>query len=238
MKVFNKFLPTRISACKLWLTADRSALILNGSTIAQINDLSGQSNHFTQGTAINQPTLTVAGQNGLNVMTFDNGNDVLDNTSYKPNWNSINFTVFAVTKITDVQVDFNGIITNRDPGGDPNYWVLMRDILGNLTCNIGPVATRINVDTGVDPTTLGTFLVTFIKEGNSSRIYLNKVLKDTKDTTAQNFGDASLVLMIGRLLTATQGWGGEIDEIILYEKAVGDTERGYIENYLTTKWAI
>jgi len=52
------FNPKSISGLKLWLdVANTSSLTFNGSTVSQVNDLSGNGFHATQGTANNQPTL-------------------------------------------------------------------------------------------------------------------------------------------------------------------------------------
>lgn len=61
--------------------SDASSVTLNGSTISQINDQSGNAGHATQGTAANQPTYTLAGQHGQNVGTFDGG-DILSTPTF------------------------------------------------------------------------------------------------------------------------------------------------------------
>lgn len=56
----------------LWLdAADASTITLNGSTVSQWRDKSGNNRHVAQPTAAKQPTYTTAGQNGRNVLTFD-----------------------------------------------------------------------------------------------------------------------------------------------------------------------
>ena len=47
--------------------------VLNGSTISQLNDLSGNGYHLVQVTPSAQPTLVVADLNGMNAMSFDGG---------------------------------------------------------------------------------------------------------------------------------------------------------------------
>lgn len=71
--------PAREPDLQLWLDAsDSSSVTLNGSTVSQWNDKSGNGNHATQTTAANQPTYTSAGLNGFNVITFDGTNDFMD----------------------------------------------------------------------------------------------------------------------------------------------------------------
>ncbi len=74
---FTQWTPALISTA-LWLdAADASTVTLNGSTVSQWRDKSGNSRHASQATAANQPTYAAAGQNSRNVLTFDGSNDSL-----------------------------------------------------------------------------------------------------------------------------------------------------------------
>ena len=67
------------SSLALWLDADDfSTITLNGSTVSQWGDKSGNGRHASQGTAVNQPTYTANGLNGKPVLTF-NGNAFFTN---------------------------------------------------------------------------------------------------------------------------------------------------------------
>jgi hypothetical protein len=67
--------PAAISTA-LWLdAADASTLTLNGSTVSQWRDKSGNARHASQGTVANQPTYTANGLNGKPVVTFNNVNN-------------------------------------------------------------------------------------------------------------------------------------------------------------------
>lgn len=67
------------SALALWLdAADSSTITLNGSTVAQWQDKSGNGRHAVQGTAANQPTYLLSNFNSKNAVSFDGG-DFLDN---------------------------------------------------------------------------------------------------------------------------------------------------------------
>jgi hypothetical protein len=69
------------SALALWLDADDAATItLNGSTVSQWNDKSGNARNVLQATPANQPTRTASGLNGKPVLTFD-GADWLFNAN-------------------------------------------------------------------------------------------------------------------------------------------------------------
>jgi len=66
------FNPKSISGLKLWLdVANTSSLTFNGSTVSQVNDLSGNGFHATQGTANNQPTYQATGFNSKPTLFID-----------------------------------------------------------------------------------------------------------------------------------------------------------------------
>lgn len=63
---------------ELWLDAsDSSTIALNGSTISQWSDKSGNGNHASQATKGAQPAITSAGLGGLDVANFDGVDDYL-----------------------------------------------------------------------------------------------------------------------------------------------------------------
>ncbi|MFM6248178.1 MAG: hypothetical protein ACKPEQ_03330, partial [Dolichospermum sp.] len=60
--------PAQISTA-LWLdAADASTIILNGSTVSQWRDKSGNGRHVSQATAANQPLFVTNQLNGLPVI--------------------------------------------------------------------------------------------------------------------------------------------------------------------------
>jgi hypothetical protein len=70
------------SSVAVWLdAAEASTITLNGSTVSQWNDRSGNSRHLTQATATQQPLMVPGGLNGRDVMTFDGTNDILNRTT-------------------------------------------------------------------------------------------------------------------------------------------------------------
>lgn len=75
--------PDALSAdLALWLDAeDTSSITLNGSTVSQWDDKSGNNRHAVQGSAALQPIYTTNGLNGKPVLSFDGSDDQLNITS-------------------------------------------------------------------------------------------------------------------------------------------------------------
>jgi hypothetical protein len=99
---FTQWTPALISTA-LWLdAADASTVTTVSGAVSQWNDKSGNARNATQSTAGNRPTYTSAGQNGLNVLTFDGTDDwlALPNTTNPSGGNA----TFAACKPNHVNI--------------------------------------------------------------------------------------------------------------------------------------
>ena len=115
----------------LWLDAeDTSTITLNGSTVSQWNDKSGNGRNATQATAVNQPTYSASGINGKPMVQGDNSNDILIGSFVVPRtsdfttvlvgsglgsgdclfdfYNAADSTVSRITNLNAVFARFNG----------------------------------------------------------------------------------------------------------------------------------
>lgn len=90
------FSPRSIANLGIWCDASvASSITLNGSNVSQWDDLSGNSRHLTQETALNQPGYNANGLNGKAVLTFDGTNQSIFTTNGGANGvNSV--SLFAV----------------------------------------------------------------------------------------------------------------------------------------------
>jgi len=81
---------------EFWLSPRQTAgRNLTGSNITQLNDLTGNNEHFAQATVANQPTIDNTGINGVPCARFDGINDVL----VLPNLTETIFTKIFVVSI-------------------------------------------------------------------------------------------------------------------------------------------
>lgn len=204
-----------------WLDAsDAATITLNGSNVAQWNDKSGLARHISQGTAANQPAYTTAGQNGLNVVTFDS-NDML---------NSVTFTqaqpikAFVVAKST----------TNTGQGtafeGTGNTPALYRKL---TTGEWSIFAGTVRNSAVVNDFAVHQFSATF--NGASSDLRLD----GTSLLAAGNAGSTGFTAescAVGALASGANYWVGFIAEILWYGTLTAPQSL-QVEAYLRAKWA-
>ena len=80
----------------LWLDAsDASTITLNGSTVSQWSDKSGNNRNFTQATAASQPGYSTGALNNLPILTFDGVDDFLDGGNILPATDGITAFIIA-----------------------------------------------------------------------------------------------------------------------------------------------
>lgn len=78
-----------------WIdVSDPANYTLNGSTVSQVNDLSGNGYHLVQATVTSQPTLIAADCGGMDVISFDGG----DSLGYGPIFTEQDRCIFYVVK--------------------------------------------------------------------------------------------------------------------------------------------
>lgn len=71
--VASGFNPKQITGLQLWIDgSDSSTFTLNGSTVSEWRDKSGNGRHFAQATALRQPEVTTAAKNGKSAVAFTN----------------------------------------------------------------------------------------------------------------------------------------------------------------------
>jgi hypothetical protein len=101
---FTTWTPTELgSTLAVWLDADDSSTItLNGSTVSQWRDKSGNLRHVSQTTATNQPTRTLNGLGGRTVVTFDGADWLFNANPGAMLRNVAGGTVAAVVNYTNI----------------------------------------------------------------------------------------------------------------------------------------
>jgi len=213
---------------QLWLDADdTNSITLNGATVAQWNDKSGNARHATAASTA-QPTATAAGLNGKRVVTFDGTTDVLSvNLDFLAN---VSHSAFIVTKPTVFQnlygaangsaganslhVGFNGTSYRM------NYW----------SNDYGPARTANFVAGSAN-------IMNYIWTSGTSKQILANGKSEGTNASAGVIGTMSGGGRIGSVVG--QGFfGGDIAEIIILTGSVSAADREKLEGYLAHKWGL
>jgi len=196
----------------------------------------------TESTQANQPSYILNGLNGLPVVRFDsNGSGSMklscnvmggistENTIFTVfRWVSSNasygnsnfFVLFGTGSIQSLNsIDTAGVFTFSNWNGSDV------DILTtNVTVGQNNIMTRVS-----NPTT------------NVSTLYANGSSIATATATMDgtySTPDTSISITLGNFPSETRTFGGDIAEIIMYDRALNNEERQAVEKYLSKKWAI
>lgn len=233
------FDPRSLSGLALWLDAsDSSAVTLNGTTVSEWRDKSGNARHASQSTAARQPTYTTAGQNSRNVITFASGRVLTMSVPLGPA-----FTILLVATpstqansyILACGASFGSspaIISRFTFSGVVRDWEFYHDDMRN---NVS-TTDRIQIAT----TQAGYSVVgaTHI-DGGSVFGYLNGPQAATKATAASFAGDKTMTLIGASNAAATTNPAAfNIAELIIYSRVLSATERGRVTRQLGRRWNI
>jgi hypothetical protein len=217
-----------IAGLQLWLDADDSDTItLNGSTVSQWNDKSGNGYHVSQATASNQPTLTSNVLNSKNVLRFDGG-DYLTNASATPVGGSTNRTIFVVFNYTGSNIRYafmlgpNGASSGQQFGISQE--IAVRVSFGNRIWSSSVGSSHSIVSIVLD----GTSTTDISAWQNGTSLSISSTLSNTINTQSSfGVGGQGSSLLIG-----------DVAEVLVYSSALSTSDRESVESYLSSKWGI
>ena len=222
--------PTNI-ATALWLdAADAATVTLNGSTVSQWRDKSGNARHVAQATAVKQPTYTLAAQNGLNVLSFDGNSRSL----------------FASSGVIDIPQPFSRFVAGQFLV-KANQSILIDSETTNTQCVFynGETGTSWVVANGVAPT--------FTSYAYGTRDFLNHQhfhsingansywgIDGSSPTGPVNGGPGGQAgIRVGHVrteLSPSYSFNGRVFELVLVSGVISTSDRQKLEGYLAWKW--
>lgn len=240
----NGFLPPQLAGLTLWLRAD-SNITLNGSNVSAQGDKSGSSHDFTQGTAGKQPAwLTndndIGGQASI---TYDDIDDGLISDEAASIWsfmhNGSGVTVCIMCRPSGVGIFFDTLRALGTRVGFELRWGLVANtftwLLGNVT---GTLVINRNHATAI---TAGTKAVISarMKTGVNASMRVNRVDESFALVGTPSAADPFGTLALGEQ-TAGSGdnFGGEIPEVIVYNRYITTSETQQVESYLSARYSI
>jgi hypothetical protein len=229
------FSPRQISGCSLWLDgadpAGNGVIPAIGTSIATWVDKSGLSQTITQANSSNQAVYSSGG--GL---TFTSGKQYPLNTSVFMTMFSVAYTIFIIEKRALSGTFF--IIGNTAGGGGPLYIGYQSTTAMRFT-----TASVIDMDYSIpaysgsdatEPIRIWAFRW-FGSAANLRDIGLNGQLSPQ----TQAFNQAPS--FSGNQTIGASAYGnyvGRLYEIIIFNKAISDSEKQKVESYLAQKWGL
>lgn len=198
---------------------------VSSGTVVTLYDQSGNAKHFQQPTAANQPTLTLAGQNGRAVLTFVSASSKFmtvpaDKVTWNPFHTATKGTLYIVS-----DNDNNGgnkvLLATINQLPDRGFWVY-RQATGALVQDIGRAVAGGAATATFTPATLNASVLTCLFDGTNATA-ANRVLawQDGSAMTGANAltsagtdGNANYDLALGTrgntVSIFLQGWISEV----------------------------
>ena len=224
-----------------WWAADNAANTTSGATVSALNDLTGNGNNATNGTATQQPTLITNAINGKPALRFDGVDDSLASPTGAATGNAAH-TLFAVTRYGGTTSGFAGgaVLYSGTAGGNQNSTVgVISD--GRLWVGgFGQDNVRPYSNAAPDPASnLGTASFHVIEKLYNSGNFQgfldkNQVINATGAT--YNLGNTETG--VGRQYDTGTYYGGDIAEVVIFNSALSTADRQTVENYLASKYAV
>ena len=233
--LIGSWTPAQIST-SLWLDAsDASTITLNGTTISQWNDKSGNSRNVSQANSALQPLYTLGGLNGLNIADFDGADDVLNGLPMSNFVTNNSYSAFVVGLARTIATnDVNGYLNEAfygDAGGYVAMYLRSSNLIGAYNWDgANKVATN-----AYTPNTV----VIGYSELSSGSIRIRTNGGSETATVSSNTASLAGAIQIGRNFNSnTFCLDGKIAEVIFTNAALSTTNRQLIEGYLAWKWGL
>ena len=212
----------------LWLDADdASTITLNGSTVSQWDDKSGNSRNATQATAASQPTYSATGLNGKPVLQFDGTSDFLSAGAVSLQNTGLN--VFVVGNYTDN----NYLIGKYDSLSNQREWLLsagqslVQENLNAFNVNTNAVGTAVS----------GTNIVEGIfTNGTQAQLWANGALLATAPQAVTSIEAGTAPLLIGKYQLIFSN--SDVSEVVVSSSPITTIDRQRMEGYLAWKWGL
>jgi hypothetical protein len=242
------FNPRSISGLGMWLDASvTSSLTLNGNTVSEWRDLSGNGRHVSQATAAAQPDAAGRTQNGRRVIDFDGGDFLLGNAASLTTLRNVPAATACIAARFD-QTARNGALFNFATSTGS---AIARFQMGQNSTVGGTYAggRRLDADSFASAffadNTNAQVLTGIADYANSDVFIYSAGTLQASNTSFQTNGNTENTshssVSLGNNsnnLIGSQAHDGWIGELLVWPRVLTDAERQRVERYLGRKWGI
>jgi hypothetical protein len=239
------FDPRTIAGLELWLNpAATSTLTLNGSTVSQMNDASGNGRHFVQATGGSQPGQTSV--NGRNALTFNA--QWMHQTALSAYANQTTIIVFSRRDGNNAD-NFAGIFgyraANTGISGVSNSDVVFEfrarggtSLPGTPTALEGATGESAFVNGSTATLTPGTFGTVAVREFTPCPVATANQLAVVSINTNRTANGSKMPLLGVEGFSTNRTYGMTFCELLVYSNQLTALQRLTVERYLGRKWGI
>lgn len=243
------FNPRSIAGLGLWLdAADSSTLTLNGNTVSEWRDKSGNARHFSQGTAATQPNAVNRTQNGRRVLDFELSQELTGNAASLNILRNVSGATLMAAARFDALAATNAVTSGLfliSSGASTSAARTSIFSGAGAAGTIGVSGRRLDADTfgfARAASAVGEYIIagTLDYANSDAFIYTNGQLLaqnlafqtngNTSDTDSRSFSVGSV--------GGGSYFDGWIGEILVWPRALSASERLAAERYLGRKWGI
>jgi hypothetical protein len=221
---------------RLWLRADEGVVETAGAVSAW-NDQSGNFNNAVQTTAARRPTLIPDAANGQPVLRFDGTDDSLVAPSSATLAITGDISTFFVVRFDDF-ANYRAVWakTQNNLPASTDFYTLPNTGLPRVYRGNGAGSAGFSTGTVAPPT--GVFaIVGFDQAGTTVHHYLNGDLNGNSEVTAI-LADTGAPLHVGTRGDQFTRMKGDIAEIVIYDTALSEADRGTVISYFGRRYGI
>lgn len=222
----------------LWLdAADTGTITLNGSTVSQWADKSGNSRNFSQATASNQPTYNATGLNSKPTLTADTTKFLVANATGFSGGPSL--WVIVVATMNSATQSYGRLVAFSAPPLDdfnavPTNVAILRNNIANSVA-----AYRNSSQLSQAAVSLSTpSILESIYDSVNHTMYINGTAGTPVASTGNFTATPRIALFTYLLAPNTAGWSGNCSEVIIGDSAISTDNRQKLEGYLAWKWGL
>ena len=238
-------LPAVLADAKLWLDAENidgegNANLENGDPIVEWKDLSGNGNNAAQSTVSNQPSLGSSYQNNNNVLSFTNTDELEIPHNESLSVGDQNYGIFHVVKKTGNNTLY--LLSKGRAGHNGTnyrrYYTYLTDSLFGHEIDEDPQWYAVETSQNFN----GEYRLIYTERNDG---YLNNYVDGVlENSTKLPSGYGSLdETSPTSMLVGGKPWGSttsnmDLAEILMFKKALSQSERIQVIRHLSTKWGL